>query len=251
MGDLKYKVGDKVLIKSLDWYNENKDKSGYVHCGDKVFDNYMSIFCGSVVNIGWVYPYNGYAIREDIHCRTWTDEMIECKVEEEMPLDKAGQITDFEYEGLTYTLPEGYQFVDANGNVINATKKIVLKKLEKKKKEYPKTFLGCCDVLEIEDTISRGVKGYKSNLLDTFQKLLICRDAYWKIAGENMGLNKPWEPDYKKDRYIICKWVDEILTGYRASGFGERFILEFPTEEMRDAFFNAFRDDIEKCKEFI
>ena len=36
-------------------------------------------------------------------------------------------------------LPEGYQFVDENGNVINATK-IVLEK----KKEYPKTYEECC-----------------------------------------------------------------------------------------------------------
>ena len=58
--------------------------------------------------------------------------MIEGLVEEEeTSLDKAGQITDFEYEGLAYTLPEGYQFVDENGNVINATKIV----LEKKKKD--------------------------------------------------------------------------------------------------------------------
>lgn len=36
--------------------------------------------------------------------------------------------------------PEGYQFVDENGNVINATKIV----LEKKKKGYPKTFEECC-----------------------------------------------------------------------------------------------------------
>ena len=74
---MKYKVGDKVRIKSIDWYNENKDDDGFVICGDKVFDDYMSVFCGSVVTIGGVYPYNGYDIREDMCCRTWTDEMIE------------------------------------------------------------------------------------------------------------------------------------------------------------------------------
>ena len=43
-----------------------------------------------------------------------------------------------------FELPEGYQFVDENGNVINATKII----LEKKKKEYPKTYEECCKVLK-------------------------------------------------------------------------------------------------------
>jgi hypothetical protein len=62
---------------------------------------------------------------------------------DEMSLDKAGQIADFEYEGLAYTLPDGYIFKDENGNVINATKIV----LEKKKKEYPKTYDECCKEL--------------------------------------------------------------------------------------------------------
>ena len=77
---MKYKVGDKVRIKSFDWYNQNKDKDGFVRCGDKVFDNYMSVFCGSTVTICGIYPY-GYDVREDMQCRTWTDDMIECLVE--------------------------------------------------------------------------------------------------------------------------------------------------------------------------
>lgn len=74
---MKYKVGDKVKVKSLDWYNQNKDVDGFVHCGDKFFDDYMSVFCGSVVTINGKYPYCGYDVREDMQCRTWTDEMIE------------------------------------------------------------------------------------------------------------------------------------------------------------------------------
>ncbi len=88
--ELKFKVGDKVRIKSIDWYNMNKNADGFVHCGDRVFDNYMSVFCGSIVTIGGVCPY-GYDIIEDMHCRIWTDEMIECKVEEEIqPKFKVG-----------------------------------------------------------------------------------------------------------------------------------------------------------------
>ena len=39
--------------------------------------------------------------------------------------------------------PSGYQFVDENGNIINAQKIV----LEKKKKEYPKTYEECCKTL--------------------------------------------------------------------------------------------------------
>ena len=123
--------------------------------------------------------------------------------------------------------------------------------ITEKKKEYPKTFLACCDVLGIEDTISRGVKGYKSNLLDTFQKLYICRDAYWKLYGEEMGLGKPWEPDWTNlDQLKYCIWVDfgEFTTTVNVRG---QRILAFPTAEMRDAFYEVFREEIEICKELL
>ena len=336
---LKYKVGDKVRIKSIDWYNKNKTKRGNIsfpYEAEVAFTLEMSSLCGQIVTIsqkGYTQDVGFYRIREDNGVHLWTDEMIEGLVEEETkPKFKIGdrvivrgmsgiwEITNAEddilytikrenytftlttygsfltlyesisdkkeemkledelldeYEELTdrafkggyekcqsdiilngYTLPDGYQFTDENGNVINA-KKIVL---EKKKKEYPKNYFECCKVMDcaVRPYITAdepGVISYYEDDLNhkvlSFRKLLICRDAYWKIAGENMGLNKPWEPDYKKDRYIICKWVDEILTGYRASGFGERFILEFPTEEMRDAFYESFKEEIEICKELL
>ena len=34
-------------------------------------------------------------------------------------------------------------------------------------------------------------QGYKADLIIRFQELIIARDAYWKIAGEQMGLGKP------------------------------------------------------------
>jgi hypothetical protein len=42
--------------------------------------------------------------------------------------------------------------------------------------------------------------------LEAFRKLLICRDAYWKIAGEQLELDKPWEPDWSTEsevKYVI------------------------------------------------
>jgi len=121
----------------------------------------------------------------------------------------------------------------------------------RRKNEYPKTYEECEKILGLEDSIIEGCLGYEYKILNAFQKLLMCRDAYWKLYGEEMGLEKPWEPDWRKERYIIYRNQDIIIGGYREAGYVEHHIFEFPTKEIRDNFFNAFRDDIEKCKELL
>ena len=242
---MKYNVGDKVRIKpkfhfcSVDGFNN-------INMKDEFFNEYSRLpYCETVMTISTVNK-DFYTLKEDRWAYKWTDEMIECKVEEEKSLDEAGLETDFEYEGLAYTLPEGYIFKDENGNVINATKIV----LEKKKKEYPTTIEECCYVLNIGNLIERGVKGYKAELFDTFQKLYICRDAYWKIAGEEMGLGKPWEPNWHDDerKYTIEYYDGEIIEDFSLL---ENRILVFPTSEMRDAFKENFKSEIESCKELL
>ena len=166
----------------------------------------------------------------------------------EISLDKAGQITDFEYEGLAYTLPEGYQFVDENGNVINATKIV----LEKKKKEYPKTYDECCKVLGYDDRETYCICHTLANerLFEALYRLKVCRDAYWKLYGEEMGFDGPWSPtdsDYITGRYCIFVYRGSIICDTPA----QDCILTFPTAEMRDAFYENFKEEIEICKELL
>ena len=99
---------------------------------------------------------------------------------------------------LMMECPEGYQFVDENGNVINATKIV----LEKKEKSYPKTYEECCKILGIDacdldildnmlDTPEMVYRKNLDRLLNSFRKLLVCRDAYWKIATQ-VRPRSPW-----------------------------------------------------------
>jgi hypothetical protein len=245
MGNMRFKVGDRVRIKSIDWFNENKDRFGRIDTGYAIFSPEMAEHCGRIVTISFVYK-NYYDIMEDSEHWYWTDEMIEGLVEEENKsniIEEAKTYWDSTKDA--WICLEGYIFKDENGNEI-LTRKIIL---EKKKKEYPNTFLGCCDAMGIEDTISRGVKGYKSNLLDTFQKLLICRDAYWKIAGDEIGLGKPWEPDWKNGCYVIFNNGNGLIE--KDIQFDINAILAFPTAEMRDAFYENFKKEIEICKELL
>ena len=118
------------------------------------------------------------------------------------------------------------------------------------KPQYPKTYDECCNILGIEDR-ENGYCGYEYELLGEFQKLYICRNAYWKIAGEEMGLGKPWEPDWKhlnRKFYCIYNSKNNIVKNVI---YGENKILAFPTEEMRDAFYKCFKELIEECKELL
>ena len=152
------------------------------------------------------------------------------------------------------TLLDGYEFRDENGNVINAQKIV----LEKKKKEYPKTYEECCKVLGIEGNSllisTKHITDYEralGNLMGRLHGLIICRDAYWKIAGEEMGLGKPWEPDWLDDDTKKCVITSaKVFETFGGLGY-INYILTFPTKEMRDAFYENFKDLIEKCKELL
>ena len=155
-------------------------------------------------------------------------------------------------ERVEITLNEGYQFVDENGNVINATKIV----LEKKKKEYPKTYTECCKILGCKPIVGfAGLDDDEENLYVKFIALKRCRDAYWKIAGEEMGLGKPWKPDYDSgvNKYgIIC--MNGVVQESNPTTNWERHlnkVLDFPTEEMRDAFYENFKELIEIVKELL
>lgn len=142
-------------------------------------------------------------------------------------------------------IPDGYEFfgVDDDSKIV----------LTKKQFQYPKTIEECAKVLSTLPHTRNGVSGYSSHTLWKLQQLLICRDAYWKIAGEEMGLGQPWEPEprtHSKERYVIITDENDILFTTESWSI-YRILLEFPTAEMRDTFFENFKVLIEKCKEFL
>ena len=80
---MKYKVGDKVKIKSLEWYNTFKDEHGVVDCGQWCFDKKMSRFCGKIVTICESDDmFKWYRIREENNSHIkYNNNMIEGLVE--------------------------------------------------------------------------------------------------------------------------------------------------------------------------
>ena len=249
---MRFKKGDRVRIKSLDWYNENKDEVGnirYKRDGSAYpvfFSKYMSNFCGEILTIKSVFNHS-YHMSETSSCEFWTDEMIEGLVEDTITTNEQLNEQLFVLSNISlekemeWNLPEGYIFKDENGNVINATKIV----LEKKKKEYPKTYEECCQYLGCDDKIPLKIIG-------EFTKLINARNAYWKIAGEEMGLRGPWEPDHdysSPPKYIISCYFGDIIKEKYCGQYNKP--LSFPTEKMRDAFYENFKEEIEICKELL
>lgn len=109
---LKFKVGDKVRVKSLEWYNENKNEEGLVI--DKMtgisgiyFNVRMSDFCGSILRIIEV---------DDDNCRYtmsgivyyWQDWMLE---DEAVTEEKQEQLNKNDMETKVMTKKEALEFL--------------------------------------------------------------------------------------------------------------------------------------------
>lgn len=92
---------------------------------------------------------------------------------------------------------------------------------------------------------------YLGRPIFSLAKLIIMRDAYWKIAGEQMGLDKPWEPDWNNDETLkYCIIIEsDIISKQNFRKMQAAFA--FPTEEMRDTFCKNFENLIENCKELL
>lgn len=134
---------------------------------------------------------------------------------------------------IKIVLPEGYRFVkEEDGNLI----------LMPKQFKYPESLKECAKIIDV-DYCSSYISGYKGNKISYFQNLLICRDAYWKIAGD-------WCPDWDEetDKFTISNKCNKIYLNNTA-WYSE--VLAFPTAEMRDTFYDSFKNLIEQCKEFL
>jgi len=228
--DLKYKIGDKVKVKSHEWYKDNADNICEVECGNTVFIPDMKCYCGSTVTIMKRFSHiKCYAIEEDNGVHYWSDEMFEYDTDMKEFVNIKDEII----------VPDNCEVWDDQGNVIK-TSKIIIREV---KKAYPNTINDCYNLLEDDELAS-------PTSMRKFQELINARNAYWKIAGANMGLGRSWEPNWTSfEGYPAIYMYRYQITLSVAKDV--HHCLVFPTEEMRDMFYKNFRKDIEECKEFL
>ena len=75
---MNHKKGDKVRIKSIAWYQDNKDSRGRVSCGDKKFIAEMSQYCDKILTIEQVFD-DRYIMKETDVAWSFNDLMINDK----------------------------------------------------------------------------------------------------------------------------------------------------------------------------
>ena len=148
---------------------------------------------------------------------------------------KKNHVVSFEHcqaDKTEIILGDGYELkTEADGRIF----------VVRKEKVWPKTYLECCGVVErCSPFISSGAY---SGPLSTLADLLICRDAYWKLA-------EGWDPEKMRGSLIPC------IVNVNGEIVCDRIIttpgcLQFPTEEIRDIFYENFKDSIEKCRELL
>lgn len=254
-----FKVNDKVV--------DEADGCPGVVCEMKwdedVSDMKYCVAFGNGIDFGWFAndSINYFKIKknenlEETQSKREYDEL-------RMPLDDDDKLaTEATIMGKKILPPDGYLV----GKITQTDNGMLVEYVEKKP-VYPKTYKECCDVLLIPPYYNLRYHTYEPNYdeyatsntllslkdkLNILGKLIICRDTYWKIAGEEMGLGKPWEPKYEalmdNTFFTIQTFngeIDKSATSHRNS------ILAFPTIEMRDTFYENFKDLIEQCKELL
>lgn len=229
-----YKIGDKVMT-------DDGDKANIV---GMVWDNDIDdVFYETQIGVK-VAKYPKELLQP------YKEENMEQRQYKElrMPLDDDDKLaTEVTIDGNKILPPNGYLI----GKITQVDNGMLVEYV-KQQPSYPKTYKECCNILGIEDR-ENGYCGYKYELLGEFQKLYICRNAYWKIAGEEIGLDKPWKPDWGENdggyRYCIRNQSNKIVLSNE--WLGENYILSFPTAEMRDKFYENFKELIEFCKELL
>lgn len=103
METMKFKVGDKVRVKSLEWYNSNKNAEGKVYkdgISSIYFTEGMTFWCGKIVQIEKIFGDTYYLV-DGSYCH-WQDWMFEDEVvTEEKHEDKQLNKTNMETKEMT------------------------------------------------------------------------------------------------------------------------------------------------------
>lgn len=131
---------------------------------------------------------------------------------------------------ITFEIPKGYKL----------KQRIFDKFVFERMNDRPTDIIEALEILDLSMLMEGN---YRKEQLIALQQLLIFRDAWWKMADD-------WKPDWSIYKHKFCLGTDKDKVIEECVTTGNR-ILAFPTKEMRDAFYENFKELIEKCKELL
>ena len=235
-----YKIGDKIVIKK---YKQIFEILSVRWCTERNIIMYQT--SNGWYSVDKLQPYKEETMKvsEEFfnkYCKKCGSQR--CTAEGEW-LEGCRYYKEETMKELRIDFPEGYGYAGIEN------KQVIFTKI---KTQYPKTYEECCTILNLPHSeLTIDVPLHYSPTLIYLTKLLICRDAYWKIVGEQMGLGKPWEPDWlntEQDKFVIYTHNNAIHLNCFLLGHN---VLAFPTFEIRAMFYENFKELIEKCKKLL
>lgn len=185
---MKHKVGDKVRVKSLDWYNANKNQTGQVQCLGDIFLEEMSKLCGKLVTIHSITKH-GYYINEDDY--NWTDDMFE------------------ENNEIRIEVPEGYCIDEENSTFecIKFKKKPEVQIHQTVKGVRVDTPEYSFTILDVEDLSTDGYSSFKVAKL-YHKDVTLPSKKQWKIIYKHLDeINKLLNNKIQKAYY----WTSDLV----------------------------------------
>lgn len=110
--------------------------------------------------------------------------------------------------------------------------------------KFPLTYEECCKIVDATkiSLIQSSIKYGKA--LDDLRMLFICRDAWWKIDND-------YRPDWKNQTSTKYCIKFDCGTAISVAYHTISLILAFRTSEIRNKFYDTFRDLINNCEEFL
>jgi hypothetical protein len=149
--------------------------------------------------------------------------------------------------GNIYELPQGYEFRDKEGNLIDTTT-IVLREKEPK---LPSNLADCCKVLgmKIPETWkdTEPIFGDMSPAIVAYKQLLLFRNAYWKVIGGSKPYNPNWN-DILEKKYCVVFDGDHIRVVTETS---EQRPFAFPSQNYAQFFIKCFSPIFKNAKKVL
>lgn len=237
---------DKIVICTVDG-----DFEGLSHYKIFTFDDYKKMYHVNIGDSVLIPEGNG-----SINSMSWDDEAEDMRYtlslfnsEETRTCYIKDFIDYYVFEGAIGK-PDGYIFVNDEGKPVDTdTVRIV-----KKRPAYPKTYEEACKVLGFKEPYKQEINAHNPKYRDillAFYRLLLCRDAFWFVAGQELELEGNWKPDIVNGVYT-ASIINRSGNVVKDSGFDcDNKILMFHSDEVRNKFLECFGHLITVCKDLI